>query len=58
MRTHHDDLERLHSEWLKYEDGKSTKEIYAKLVEINSACSNAEDTAKLIENGGRSYESI
>ena len=58
MRTHHDELEKLHEEWSDFDDGKGVKDIELELVDIDTACSDAEDTAKLIENGRRSYEDI
>ncbi len=56
MRQHHDDFEELHQEWSNYGDGKSLKEIEQTLADVDVAASEAEDTAKLIENGRRSYE--
>lgn len=58
MRTHHDELEKLHEEWSDFDDGNTIKEIEKQLVTIDTAYSDAEDTAKLIENGRRSYEDI
>lgn len=58
MRTHHDELEKLHEEWSNFDDGKNIKEIEEELIEIDAAHSEAEDTAKLIENGRRTYEDI
>lgn len=58
MRTHHDELEKLHDEWSNFDDDKSLSDIERQLIEVNMATSEAEDTAKLIENGRRSYEDI
>ena len=58
MRVHHDELEKMHLAWSDFDDGKSLRDIEAELIEIDSACSEAEGTAMLIENGRRSYEGI
>lgn len=58
MRKHHDELEKLHDEWSNFDDKKSLSDIEKQLVEVDVANSEAEDTAKLIENGRKSYEDI
>lgn len=56
MREHHDGLEQLHAEWSDYNDGASIADIERELSHVDQAYSEAEDTAKLIENGRQSYE--
>jgi len=56
MRQHHDELEALHREWSNYNDGKRLSELEQTLSDVDVASSEVEATAKLIENGRRSYE--
>jgi hypothetical protein len=58
MRQHHDDLEKLHTEWSNYNDGKSLNDLEQTLADVDMASAEAEDNAKLIENGRRSYEGV
>ncbi len=56
MRKEHEEMETLHREWSNYDDGESLQRIEEELATINVIASEATDTAKLIENGRRSYE--
>ena len=56
MREHYADLEKLHEEWRNYQDGEPLEEIEKMHSIVDTMASEASDTAKLIENGKRSYE--
>jgi len=56
MRLHHDVLEKLHDDWSDFDDGASLAEIEKSISSMHTATSEARDTAKLIENGRKSYE--
>lgn len=58
MRTYHYKIEKLHQDWSNFGDGRNIKEIEEGLMEIDAIHSEADDTAKLIENGRKSYEDI
>ena len=56
MRLYHDELEKLHDDWFDFDGPESLAEIEKSIAFVNAATSEARDTAKLIENGRKSYE--
>lgn len=56
MRSEYEEMEKLHEAWSDYEDGESLSSIEKELSTINVIAAEATETAKLIENGRRSYE--
>lgn len=56
MRRQHDDCEKLHDAWKNYDDGETLESIESMSAQVDVMSSDASDTAKLIENGKRSYE--
>ena len=56
IRQQHNDLENLHEQWRNYQDGEPLEEIEKMHSIVDTMASEASDTAKLIENGKRSYE--
>jgi len=56
MRLDHDGLEKLHDDWSDFDGGESIAEVEKSIAYMDAAGSDALDTAKLIENGRKSYE--
>lgn len=56
MRQQHDELQKLHDDWSNFDDGESLPNIEQTTAYLTAAASDAIDTAKLIENGRKSYE--
>jgi len=56
LRQHHDELEKLHDDWTDFDDGESLAAVEKSLAYVHVAASEASDTAKLIENGRKSYD--
>lgn len=56
MREHHDELEALHAEYSNYGDGATLSDIEITQAHADLAYTETQDTARLIENGRRSYE--
>ena len=56
MQTQYAELGQLHHAWSNFDDGTSLKRIEVVLAEANVMASDAADSAKLVENGRKSYE--
>jgi len=56
MRSHYDELEELHNVWSDYSGDETLADFENVQAQVDVAHSEAVDTAKLIENGKKSFE--
>ena len=56
LREHNEGLEELHSQCSDYRDGSNLDNLEQTQADVDAVYAETEDTARLIENGRRSFE--